>query len=110
MKANDPIAAQGFRRSPIRLDKKCHRLLFLAGWNEREAAFPLPPAMLRSADQFATQAAEGSGMQSDKLSPKDDHKLPFTLIPFLAASLSPVVNCHADLVRTSGTRSCLTHL
>jgi hypothetical protein len=29
-------------------------------------------------------------MQSDKLSPKDGHKSPFTLIPFQAASLSPV--------------------
>jgi hypothetical protein len=33
-------------------------------------------------------------MQSDKLTPKDGHKLPFTLIPFLAASLS--LNCHSD--------------
>ena len=38
--------------------------------------------------QCATQAFEQPGKRRAELSPKDGHKLPFTLIPFQAESLS----------------------
>jgi hypothetical protein len=44
--------------------------------------------MLQSADECATQAFEQPGKRRAELSPKDGHKLPFTLIPFQAESLS----------------------
>jgi hypothetical protein len=72
---------------PIQFREIRNPLLFLADWKGPEAAFPLAPAMMQSADQFATQAAERSGTQSDKLIPKVGHKLPSTY-PFPAAPLS----------------------
>ena len=82
---------------------------FLADWKELEAVFPLSPESLQPAEQFVSRDAEKSGMQCHEVPQKAGQKLPFTLVPFQAASLFPVVDCHIH-VRTSGTQSCLTHL
>jgi hypothetical protein len=47
------------------------------------------------------------GVQYAASNPKVGHKLPFTLLPFQVASLSPIVNRHADQVRTLGLASAM---
>jgi hypothetical protein len=50
--------------------------------------------MMQPANRFATLVSQRMGMQCDELNPKDGYKLPFTLIPFQAASL--FLNCHSE--------------
>src|SRR5262252_3844866 len=86
----------------IRLDKKCRRVLLPARWTEREPVLCFSRALLHSADQFATQAAQGSDMQCEEVSLKAGHKLPY-VVPFPAL---PAENCAANQIRASAAGCC----